>query len=146
MTFPKAEIARISTPQVPDLPHATWTNGIRVGNELILSGMTAHPASSDPQSPLSTYEQTLVVLGKIRSLVEAAGGSIANITKLTVYVTNIADKEQVGRARREFFADLGAWPASTLVAVAGLVFPELTVEIDATARLDFDLTQLRAAE
>ncbi|WP_232071506.1 RidA family protein [Paraburkholderia pallida] len=141
-----ARAERIVAPTVADLPQATWTNGIRIGDELILSGMTAHPKSADPANPLSTYEQTLVVLGKIRALVEAAGGSIASITKLTVYVTDIADKDPVGRARRDFFAELGAYPASTLVAVAGLVFPELTVEIDATARLDFDLRHIRAAQ
>lgn len=138
-------VGRITSTAVPDLPQATWTNGIRIGNELVLSGMTAHPASADPAKPLSAYEQTLVVLGKIRALVEAAGGSIANIAKLTVYVTDIADKDEVGRARREFFAELGVYPASTLVAVAGLVFPALKVEIDAVARLDFDLTQIRVA-
>lgn len=144
MSGAQPHVARIVAPGAPDLPQATWTNGIRIGNELVLSGMTAHPASANPEKPLSTYGQTLVVLGKIRSLVEAAGGSLANITRLTVYVTDIADKDEVGRARREFFAPLGAYPASTLVAVAGLVFPQLTVEIDATARLDFDLTQIRA--
>ncbi|MDR3101540.1 MAG: RidA family protein [Paraburkholderia sp.] len=136
---------RIVSSTVPDLPHASWTNGIRIGNELVLSGMTAHPALNDAGMPLSTREQTLVVLGKIRALVEEAGGSIANIVKLTVYVTDIADKDEVGRARREFFAGLGAYPASTLVAVSGLVFPALKIEIDATVRLDFDLTQLHAA-
>lgn len=134
---------RVVAPAVPDLPHASWTNGFVLGNEIVLSGMTAHPASADPEKPLSTYEQTHVVLGKIQALLEAAGGSIANITKLIVYVTDIADKDEVGRARRECFAAIGAYPASTLVAVAGLVFPQLRVEIDATARLDFDLRQLR---
>jgi enamine deaminase RidA (YjgF/YER057c/UK114 family) len=58
--------------------------------------------------------------------------------KLVVYVTDIADKDEVGRARREFFAQ-APYPASTLVAVQALVFSELRVEIDAFARLDIDL-------
>ncbi|WP_208451168.1 RidA family protein [Burkholderia anthina] len=146
MSDVKPDANRVVAADVPDLPHATWTNGIRIGNELVLSGMTAHPATAIADQPLSTYEQTLIVLKKIKSLVEAEGGSIANITRLTVYVTDIADKEQVGRARREIFVGLGAYPTSTLVAVSNLVFPELTVEIEAGVRLDFDLRQIRSAQ
>jgi 2-iminobutanoate/2-iminopropanoate deaminase len=82
-----------------------------------------------------------VVLLKIQALLEAAGGGVHNIVKLVVYVTDIADKDEVGRARREFFAQapVASYPASTLVAVQALVFPELRVEIDAFARLDVDL-------
>lgn len=135
---------RIRAPAVPDLGTATWSNGIRFGNEILMSGMTAHPATRDSDKPLSAYEQTLVVLGKIRALVEAGGGTLANVYKLVVYVTDIADKDEVGRARREVFAEVaangGAYPCSTLVQVSALVFPELRVEIEAFARLDIDLS------
>jgi 2-iminobutanoate/2-iminopropanoate deaminase len=133
-------VYKVGAPDVPDLPAASWTNGWRFGDEVVLSGMTAHPASRDAAAagkPLDAYAQTLHVLGKIAALVEAAGGHRHNITKTVVYVTDIADKEAVGRARREFFGDV--YPCSTLVAVSALVFPELTVEIDAWARLDVDL-------
>ncbi|EPV9121304.1 TPA: RidA family protein, partial [Pseudomonas aeruginosa] len=83
--------------------------------------------------------QALVVLGKVKALLEAAGGHVGNLYKLNVYVTRIADKDAIGRARQEFFAGQGTFPASTLVEVSGLVFPELLVEIDAWARLDIDL-------
>lgn len=139
---PATPAQRIVAAALADRLEASWTNGIVIGNDIVLSGMTAHPASADPDAPLSTYEQTLVVLNKIKTLLEAAGGSIANITKLVVYVTNIEDKGDVGRARQVFFAEVGAYPASTLVGVDALVFPVLTVEIDASARLDFDLRQL----
>ena len=138
-------VRRVACEAVPDLPHATWSNALVVGPEVVLSGQTAHPATRDGAQagrPLGAYEQTLVVLRKIRSLLEAAGGGMHNVVKLVVYVTDIADKDEVGRARRDFFAEAapGAlYPASTLVAVHALVFPELRVEIDAFARLDVDL-------
>jgi enamine deaminase RidA (YjgF/YER057c/UK114 family) len=131
---------RIAAAAVPDLPAASWTNGWRIGNEVVLSGMTAHPATRDAAAagqPLDAYAQTLQVLGKLETLVVAAGGHRHNIVKTVVYLTNIADKDAVGRARREFFGS--AFPCSTLVAVKALVFPELCVEIDAWARLDVDL-------
>jgi enamine deaminase RidA (YjgF/YER057c/UK114 family) len=52
-------------------------------------------------------------------------------------VTDIADKDEVGGARRDFFQA----PCSTPVEVKGLVFPELKVEIDAWAQLDADLSR-----
>ena len=80
----------------------------------------------------------MIVLGKLLALVEQAGGNVHNIYKLVVYVTDIADKDEVGRARRDFFK--APYPCSTLVAVKALVFPELRVEIDGWARLDVDLS------
>nr|WP_155688613.1 RidA family protein [Pseudomonas aeruginosa] len=111
------------------MPDASWSNALLVGEELVMSGMTAHPAT----------RQALVVLGKVKALLEAAGGHVGNLYKLNVYVSRIADKDAIGRARQEFFAGQGTFPASTLVEVSGLVFPELLVEIDAWARLDIDL-------
>ncbi len=134
------ELRKITAEAVPDLPHASWTNGWRVGDEVVMSGMTGHPATkqaAERGQPLGAYEQTLVVLGKLEALVQAAGGHRHNIVKTVVYLTDIADKDEVGRARREFFD--GNYPCSTLVAVHALVFPELRVEIDAWARLDVDL-------
>lgn len=141
-------VRRVACEAVPDLPHATWSNALVVGQEVVLSGQTAHPATRDAAqagAPLGAYEQTLVVLRKIQQLLQAAGGGVHNIVKLVVYVTDIADKDEVGRARREFFAQApgSPYPASTLLAVQALVFPELRVEIDAFARLDVDL---RAAQ
>ena len=133
-------VQRIVSPLVPDLPTATWTNAWRVGSEVVMSGMTAHPATRDAAlggTPLTTYEQTLIVLRKIEALVQAAGGHKHNIVKTVVYLTDIADKEDVGHARREFFGT--HFPCSTLVGVNALVFPELKVEVDAWARLDVDL-------
>ncbi|MDM0103976.1 RidA family protein [Variovorax sp. J22R24] len=138
MTLP---VRRVACEAVPDLARATWSNALVVGQEVVFSGQTAHPASRDAAqsgAPLGAYEQTLVVLRKVRALLEAAGGGVHNIVKLVVYVTDIADKDEVGRARHDFFAQ-APYPASTLVAVSALVFPELRVEIDAFARLDVDL-------
>ncbi len=139
MTATSAMVAvrRVMCDAVAEPATATWSNCLVLGNEIVLSGMTAYPAARD--AALDTYAQTLVVLGKIRDLVEAAGGTLGSIYKLVIYVKDIGDKDEVGRARRAFFQT--PYPCSTLVEVSGLVFPELTVEIDAFARLDVDLQQ-----
>lgn len=133
---------KIRTPLVPDMPTASWTNAWRIGQEVVVSGMTGHPATREAAergASLGAYEQTMVVLQKLEALVTAAGGHKHNLIKTVVYLTDIADKDEVGRARRDFFD--GVYPCATLVAVSALVFPELRVEIDAWARLDVDLRQ-----
>ena len=135
-------VQRVRAAALTEMETATWSNALRIGNEVVMSGMTGHPATRDAAqagAPLYAYEQTMVVLNKIRALIEAAGGHIGNLYRLTVYLTDIADKDEVGRARRDFFAGFAQYPTSTLVEVSALVFPELVVEIEASARLDLDL-------
>ncbi len=137
-----AAVQRITAASLTELATASWSNALRIGNEVVMSGMTGHPvtrAAALAGAPLDAYQQTLVVLNKARALVEAAGGHVGNIYRLTVYLTAIADKDEVGRARRDFFAGFVHFPTSTLVEVSALVFPELVVEIEASARLDIDL-------
>ncbi|VVP99165.1 hypothetical protein PS934_02356 [Pseudomonas fluorescens] len=137
-----AAVQRVQADSLNESASSTWSNALLIGHEVVMSGMTGHPATrlaAESGAPLDTYGQTLVVLGKVRALVEAAGGHVGNIYRLTVYVTAIADKDEVGRARRDFFAGQALFPTSTLVEVSALVFPELRVEIEAGARLDLDL-------
>jgi 2-iminobutanoate/2-iminopropanoate deaminase len=137
-----AALQRLLSPAVPEPPAATWSQGFRAGPEIFLSGMTAHPATAqalEAGAPLDAHAQTLVVLRKLEALVVAAGGHRHNIIKTVVYLTDVADKDAVGRARRDFFA--GHYPCATLVGVQALAFPGLKVEIDAWARLDLDLRQ-----
>ena len=63
----------------------------------------------------------------------AAGGTMADIVKINMYLTRIEHREEVWRARREFFE--GAFPVATLVEVSSLAQPEILVEIEAVAVL-----------
>ena len=64
---------------------------------------------------------------------ENAGGAMADVVKVTIYVTNIKNNTKVWQARREFFT--GDFPASTLVEVRALAAPEILVEIEAIAHI-----------
>ena len=117
------------------MPAITWSNSLRVGNEIVLSGVTAR-GKDGTQGGSSMEQQALAVLRRIAEFVEAAGGGVQNIYKLVVYITDIARKDEVNAARAAFFK--GVFPCSTLVEVKGLVFPDLLVEIDAFANLTVD--------
>lgn len=125
-------VRRLVVPAVPEPPGASWSNCLVVGDELILSGVTAHPARDRDGNVLSTEDQVECIFRRIEAMVGAAGGDMSHIVKLVVYLTDIRDKAIVGEARKRWFSD--PFPASTLVGVSALVFPELTVEIDAIAQ------------
>jgi 2-iminobutanoate/2-iminopropanoate deaminase len=74
-----------------------------------------------------------MIFAKIRHLIEAAGGSMADVVKVVIYVTDIKQRQKVWRARREVFS--GNFPVSTLVEVAALAEPSVKVEIEAIAHL-----------
>ena len=96
---------------------------------LIISTPRDLPAFQSLLGDGSAYDQTRRALTKVKALVEAAGGVMDDVQNLRVYLTDIQDKGEVGRARTEFFT--GDFPCSTLVEVSALVEPGLTVEIEA---------------
>jgi hypothetical protein len=63
----------------------------------------------------------------------AAGGTMADVVKITIFVTDITQREEVWRAQREVFT--GDFPASSLVQVAALAEPSVKVEIEAVAHI-----------
>jgi enamine deaminase RidA (YjgF/YER057c/UK114 family) len=110
-----------------------FSNGRLVGDQLFVSGLHAGDGAGGILGDGSTYDQAKHAFTKIRRLVEAAGGAMDDVVTLRIYLTDIDEKAEVGRARAEFFT--GDFPCSTLVEVSGLVDPRLTVEIEAQAVL-----------
>ncbi len=76
-------------------------------------------------------EQTHKVMQNIRQLVEEAGGEMAHVTKLVVYLTDVRHREAVYRTMGEYIR--GVYPVCTGLVVVALARPEWLVEIDATA-------------
>lgn len=124
-------IARINAPQVPEPPGGIFSNCLVVGEQIFLSGMTASGPDGKAIGGNSMEAQARAVMGKIRHLLEAAGSGMDDVVKITVYVTDIARRADIGPVRNEFFP--GNKPCSTMVEVKGLVTPDLLIEIDAVA-------------
>ena len=127
-----SRITRVSSPQVAEPAPGTWSNCLVVNGIAYISGMVAR--DNDGKVVVGDeYQQTKLIFAKIRNLVEAAGGKMADVVKITIFVTDITQRENVWRARREVFA--GNFPASTLVQVAALAEPSVKVEIEAIAHI-----------
>ena len=123
-----SSIVRAVTPQVNEPQPGTWSNCLVVGGIAYVAGMTASSGDLSDE-----YTQSKSIFGKIKHLIEAAGGTMADIVTVTIFVTDISQREKVWQARREFFT--GNFPCSTLVQVAALANPSLKVEINAVAHI-----------
>jgi 2-iminobutanoate/2-iminopropanoate deaminase len=124
-------IRRVTSPDVAEPPPERWSNCLVSDGIAYVSGMTARVGNAVSGS--DEYEQSKVIFSKIKAMVEAAGGAMADVVKITVYVTDIKNNTKVWAARREFFS--GDFPASTLVEVSALAAPEILVEIEAIAHI-----------
>jgi 2-iminobutanoate/2-iminopropanoate deaminase len=123
-----SSVVRAVSPQVNEPQPGTWSNCLVVGGVAYVAGMTASGGDLSDE-----YTQSKSIFGKIKHLIEAAGGTMADIVTVTIFVTDISQREKVWQARREFFA--GNFPCSTLVQVAALANPSLKVEINAVAHI-----------
>ncbi|MCW0207961.1 RidA family protein [Achromobacter veterisilvae] len=124
---------RITSPHVAEAEPGLWSNCLRVKDSVYLSGLTARANDGTTIQGASAYEQAQVIFAKMKHLLEAAGGHIDDMVTLTIFLTDMADNQQVWKARREFFS--GDFPACALVQVAALAKPEILVEIQGQARL-----------
>jgi enamine deaminase RidA (YjgF/YER057c/UK114 family) len=127
------EKRRVQSPDVGEPPPQTWSNCLVIGDHVYIAGMTARGKSFDDVPSSDAYEQAVEIFNKIKHLMEAAGGTMDDLVKVVIYLTDIDDRDAVWRARREFFT--GDFPVSTLFEVSKLVRPEMKVEIEAVAML-----------
>jgi 2-iminobutanoate/2-iminopropanoate deaminase len=119
----------INAKDVPPAKPGSYSNCKRVGDHVYVSGQVAWDKDMKPLGGNSAYEQAKIAFSYIKSLMEAAGGKMDDVMKITVFLTDIRYQPDVWKARKEFFS--GDFPCSTLVCVSSLFLPELLVEIEA---------------
>ena len=106
-----------------------YSRAVRVGQHIHVAGTCAQP----PDDAGDAHEQATGALRIIGNALAEAGASFADVVRTVVYITDTSDKDLVTRAHGEVFSQI--LPASTLVAVAALLEPQLRVEIEAYAIL-----------
>lgn len=104
------------------------------GTTVWISGQVALDEQGRVVGAGDAEAQVEQVFRNLRTVAAAAGATLDDIVKITVYVTDPSHRPAVGAARTRHFR-AGHYPASTYVVVSGLAIPELLVEIEAIAVL-----------
>ena len=112
----------------------TFSPAVRAGKLVFLSGTTATDDEGRIVGVGDIAVQTRHIFGKFATLLESAGGSLANIVETTAYVLSLQDYEKTAAVRRELFKG-PPWPAATGVVVSGLVRNDALIEIKGIAVL-----------
>jgi enamine deaminase RidA (YjgF/YER057c/UK114 family) len=123
------KIQRVTSPKLQEPAPGTWSNCRVHGNQVFIAGTTAGDGKGGVLGDGSMYDQAKQTFTKIKHLIEAAGGTMNDIIRVDIYVTDITRREEVWKARKEFFT--GDFPTSTLVEVRALAIPQLHVEVNA---------------
>jgi 2-iminobutanoate/2-iminopropanoate deaminase len=127
-----AKIEKFCATDVFDPP--TYSQGIKVSQAqtiLFLSGQVAYTADGGVACRGDFKGQARGAYAAIKALVESQGGTIANVVKITTYLTDMSHRAELAPIREEFFGKKG--PASTMVQISALAYPDWMIEIEAIA-------------
>ncbi len=98
---------------------------------IFLAGQVAYDKDGGAAHRGDFMAQARQVFACVRALVEAGGGTLANVVKITTYVTDVRHRPEFREVRDEFFGVRG--PASTLVEISKLSHPDYLIEVEAIA-------------
>ena len=121
----------ITTPEARPVANYKMATRMEGGRLVYISGQVAWDASGNIVGKGDVGAQARQAFRNLRQVLQAAGGDLGSLMKMTTYITRIEDRPAVAEARGEVFD--GEVPASTLIVVKSLFHPDFLVEIEGVA-------------
>ena len=113
------------------VPLSHYTDAVRWGDLLFISGCVAIDVDGQVIAPGDAAKQSQVVHDYLKAALLAAGTDFGHVLKVTVFLTDVKDRNAVNEVRKQFFGS--PMPASTLIGVSALAVDGLVVEVEAVA-------------
>ena len=114
-------------------PVSHYTDAVRWGDLLFISGLAPLDQKGRLVGGDDVVAQTRQIFENTARILAAGGAGFEDVLRVTVYLTDIADRAKINPVRQEFFGHTR--PASTLIGVGALVVPGMKVEIEAIVGL-----------
>src|SRR5476651_1176078 len=96
-------LKRITSPDVAEPPPKSFSQCLVAGDTIYVSGQLARLEDGSIGGDGSMLSQATIALGRIKALLEAAGATMDDVAKLTIYVTDISKRLEINEARQKFF-------------------------------------------
>ena len=111
-----------------------YSRVVRAGNIIEVAGTTATDDNGAIIGIGDPYAQTAFIFEKISKYLQKAGAALEDVVRTRMFVTDISQWEEIGRAHRDYFKNIK--PAASMLEVNRLIEPDLLVEIEVTAIID----------
>jgi enamine deaminase RidA (YjgF/YER057c/UK114 family) len=121
----------IATPEAKPVANYKMATRREGGQLLYISGQVAWDTNGNIIGKGDIRAQARQVFQNLRQVLQAAGGDLKDLMKITTYITKIEDFPAVAEARGEVFQ--GELPASTLIVVKSLFHPDFLLEVEGVA-------------
>lgn len=108
-----------------------YSRAVRVGNVIETTAIADVDDSAEVRAPGDLYAQTKAALENIVDALEQLGATRTDVIKTRLFITDLDNWEEAGRAHREMFDDVQ--PASGFIGVVGFPNPDVLVEVEVTA-------------
>lgn len=127
----KRSLIRSAAPWEPLVGYA---RAVRVGPFISVSGSAPVGPDGELVGEGDAYAQARRCIEVIRDALENAGAGLEHVVRTRMFVTDIEQWPEIGRAHQEAFGDI--MPATSMVEVSRLINPGMLVEIEADAIVD----------
>jgi 2-iminobutanoate/2-iminopropanoate deaminase len=123
----------ITTPEARPVANYKMATRREGGQLLYISGQVARDTNGNVVGTGDMRTQAREVFQNLRQVLQAAGGDLKDLMKITTYITNIEHFPALAEVRSEVFQ--GELPASTLIVVKSLFHPDFLIEVEGIAAI-----------